>query len=288
VRNEAAHLDRVIRAMAAQTRPADAWVVVDDGSTDGTREILDRWSRTLDFLRVVQAPPQPLNVKDRLAAAAAPRAFNAGLNSVPWRSFTHIAKLDGDTELPRDYWDAVLGEFERDESLGIAGGVRTERAGRRWVVERVPVDKHVPGALKCYSLACFTSIGGLQERLAWDTIDETYARLRGYRTRALPHLIAVHHRAWGSADGVLRGRARHGLCAYIARFPFHWVVLRAAKTAAERPRVLSGLAFLGGYIRAALRATPRVEDPAFAAFVRGEARDRIRRALVPPHRACAE
>ncbi len=115
----------------------------------------------------------------------------------------------------------------------------------------------------------------MQERLGWDTIDETYARMRGYRTRAFTDLVARHHRPWGSADGTLRGRARHGQCAYIVHFSLPWVTLRAFKVARARPRGLSGLAFLYGYLRSAVRRIPRVEDPAFRRFVRGELRARM-------------
>ncbi len=95
----------------------------------------------------------------------------------------------------------------------------------------------------------------MQERLGWDTIDETYARMHGFRTRAFPELVAHHHRPWGSADGTLRGRARHGQCAYIVHFTLPWVTLRAFKVARVRPRGLSGVAFLYGYV--ALRDRPR-------------------------------
>jgi len=288
VRNEAAHLERIAAAVARQTRPPDVWVVVNDSSTDGTPEILAVLAERISFLTVVNAaetsaasPIRP--VKDRLATAAAPRAFNLGLNSVEWRSFTHIAKLDGDTELPPDYFERLLGEFERDPELGLAGGLWAEldprSSGDSWRPVRLPVDYHVQGALKCYALACFQAIGGMQERLGWDTIDQTYARMRGYRTRTFPDLIAHHHRPWASADGTLRGRARHGQCAYIVHFTLPWVTLRAFKVARARPRGLSGLAFLYGYLRSVARRVPRVEDPEFRRFVRSELRERTRSEL---------
>jgi biofilm PGA synthesis N-glycosyltransferase PgaC len=283
VRNEAAHLELVAAAVERQTRPPDLWVVVDDGSTDETPAILARLARRIGFLKVTSATEQPSSgpVKDRLASAAAPRTFNRGLSGVAWRSFTHIAKLDGDIELPPDYFERLLAEFERDPELGLAGGVWAEPDphGEGWRVQPIPLEHHVMGSLKCYSIECFLAIGGMQERLGWDTIDQTYARMRGFRTRSFAELIARHHRPWGSADGTLRGRARHGQCAYIVHFTLPWVALRALKVAGERPRGLSGMAFLYGYLRSAVRRVSRVDDREFRGFVRRELRERVRREL---------
>jgi poly-beta-1,6-N-acetyl-D-glucosamine synthase len=285
VRNEAAHIERIAEAVLRQTRPPDLWVVVDDGSTDSTPEILARLVERIDFLRVIDGTKETRKgpVPDRLALAAEVRAFNQGLNSVEWQSFTHIAKLDGDTELPPHYFERVLGEFERDPQLGLAGGLYADPdpsgEGEGWKTMRMPTEHHVPGTLKCYSLACFTDIGGMQERLGWDTIDETYARMHGYRTRSFADLIALHHRPFASADGTLRGRARHGECAYIVHFTLPWVFLRSFKVAGTPPLGLSGVAFLYGYLRSAARRVPRVEDPEFRLFVRRELRARMLGAL---------
>jgi poly-beta-1,6-N-acetyl-D-glucosamine synthase len=278
VRNEADHFECVARAMAAQTRPPDMWLVVDDGSTDNTPDLVDRLAEKLPFLIGVRAPQSPTRtpIRDRLAAAAAPRTFNFGLQSVPWETFTHISKLDGDMELPPHYFERLLLEFRRDPTLGLAGGLRSELVRGRMRLERVPSEHHVPGALKCYTLDCFRAIGGMEERLGWDTIDETYARMRGLRTRTFSDLVAVHHRPWASADGTLRGRARYGTAAYIVQFPLWWVSLRSFKMATSPPEGLSGAAFLYGYLRAAAGRTRRVEDEAFRSFVRGEVRARVR------------
>jgi len=277
IRNEAAHLERVASAMAAQTRRPDLWLLVDDGSEDGTRELAGRLADEIDFVESTPAPPHPplRDPGDRLASAAAPRTFNAGLEAAGWRAFTHVAKLDGDMELPPEYFERILAEFAADARLGMAGGLRRELVRGSWRLERVPVEHHVNGALKCYSRECLEAIGGVEERLAWDTIDETVARMRGFRTRTFEDLVAIHHRPWASADGTLRGRARYGAAAYIARYPAYWVALRSLKVAASRPEVLSGLAFLYGYARAALRRTPRVEDEEFRRAVRREVRGRL-------------
>jgi glycosyltransferase involved in cell wall biosynthesis len=285
VRNEQPHIELVVRAMAEQHRPPDCWVVVDDGSDDGTLETLRSLEADVPFMSVISTPPGYTEASgDRLAAAAAPRAFNFGLRTVDWTEFTHIGKLDGDIELPPDYFERLLRKFDKAPWLGIAGGVLAERSGDGW--RRLNIPRHyVQGALKLYSVECFRAIGGVHECLGWDGIDGVYARMRRFETRSFTDLVARHHRPWGSADGTLRGRARHGQAAYILHYPPSFTAVRALKVARARPRVLSGAAFAYGYARAAVAGDAQVDDPDFRAFVRAELRARLRKPLsrlIPP------
>jgi poly-beta-1,6-N-acetyl-D-glucosamine synthase len=278
VRNEALHIERAARSVAAQTRPPDLWIVVDDGSDDGTLEILRRLEFEIPFMRVLSAPQRQRDSRDRLAAALEAIAFNWALSQAPAREWTHIGKIDGDIELPPGYFAEVLAKLAADPRLGIAGGGLVEPFGPGWRRLRIP-SYHVHGAVKLYSAECFAAIGGMQERLGWDTIDETYARMHGFRTHSLEHVVARHHRPSASAQGRLRGFARWGECAFIVRYPGLWVSLRSLKVATMSPPVLAGAAFIYGYTRAALRAAPRVEDEEFRRFVRRELRARMIRSL---------
>jgi hypothetical protein len=282
VRDEAAHIEGVARALAAQTHPPECWVVVDDGSTDGTGEILRRLSAELEFMRVVTTPPEfTQGSVDRLAVAAAPRAFNYGLASVDASPYTHIGKLDGDVELRPDYYETVLSEFARNPRLGIAGGVILERSGGEW--QPTAGDRqHVRGALKLYTRECFEAIGGIVERLGWDGIDSTLARMRGFETASFDRAQALHYRQTGSADGRLRGHARWGEGHWTLHHGVLWTLARAGKVARQRPRGASGAAYLYGYARAAARKVPRLEVEGYRSFVRAEQRERIRGRLRAP------
>jgi poly-beta-1,6-N-acetyl-D-glucosamine synthase len=274
-RDEATYLEKTIRAVIAQARTPDLWLIVDDGSTDETPQILERFAAEAPFLKVLTAPARVNRAgTDGLAIAAEARAFNVALATVDIADFTHIGKLDADIELPPDYFEHLLERFAEEPELGIAGGTLLEPSGGSWQPTKVPAY-HVRGALKLYSRECFEAIGGIEERLGWDTIDETYARMRGYATRSLPELASYHHRPVATRGGALRGRARHGQCAYILRYGLLWALARSFKVATQKPYVLSGFAFLYGYLRSVVRSEQKIDDDGFKRFVRRELRGRV-------------
>lgn len=276
-RDEGKHVARLIASVAAQARPPDRWLIVDDGSTDATPEIVARWATRLPYLELLRTRRRAARDHDGLAIAAEASAFNRALRAASLADFTHIGKLDADIELPPDYFQRLLDRFAVEADLGIVGGTLLEDHGRGWRPTGGP-DHHVRGALKLYSRECLEAIGGgIEERLGWDTIDEVEARMRGYRTQTLPQPAARHVRPVASRGGILRGRARLGRAAFILRYSPWWVALKAAHVGLSRPYAVGGIAYFWGYLRAAVGdRRNRVEDPAFASFVAAELRDRAR------------
>jgi glycosyltransferase involved in cell wall biosynthesis len=281
VRNEIAHIERVVRAVAAQELTPARWIVVDDSSDDGTLELLRELEREVPFLTVLDRDAASGDgvVRDRLASAPEARNFNFGAELADWRDHTHVMKLDGDIELPPHYLRELMARFDADPTLGLAGGVLIEPTPGGGTRAIKIARNHVHGALKCYSRDCFERIGGMQERLGWDTIDETYARMRGFTTYSFPDLVSIHLRPIGSADGTLRGHARHGECAYIAHYTPTFVALRALKVGRRRPVALSGIAFVYGFGRSYLRRVERVPDREYRRFTHRELRGRLLRVV---------
>lgn len=279
VRNEAAHLERLARSVLAQTRPPDAWLIVDDGSDDGSDEIAFGIAADHPHVIAMATPPDYTPAAaDRHALAAAPRAFNWALRSIDTSRCTHLGKLDGDIELSPDYFERLLAEFERNPALGVAGGTLFEHDGSAWRRAEV-APEHVRGALKLYSRECLEAIGGVQERLGWDGIDETYARMRGFATRSFPDITARHHRPLGAADGTKRGRLRRGRVHWTLGYHPLWALAKAVEIGVRGEGPAAGALFARGYADAALRRMPRVSDPEYRRFMRREQRQRVARAL---------
>ena len=210
VRNEARHIARVARAVAGQELRPARWIVIDDGSTDETLQLLRELEREIPFLTVLQAPVNDAaaGVRDRLAQAVEIRNFNFALAEMDLSEYTHVMKLDGDIELPSQYLRVLFERFARDPRLGLAGGVLVEpKQGGEMRRITIP-DYHVHGALKCYSRACWEAIGGARECLGWDTIDETYARMRGFE-----HAQLSGSGLGASPAGGERGRRAARTCA---------------------------------------------------------------------------
>lgn len=276
--NEGKHIESVVRGMQSQIRTPDEWIVVDDGSQDGTLDIVRRAAEEVSFMRVVEAPALPLSAgADRLNHAAEARAFNHGLSFAS--GFTHVGKLDGDIELPPDYYERILAHFRDDPSLGLAGGVLVEPTSRGWQLRGNSDLQHVRGALKLYSKQCFEEIGGVREMLGWDGVDEVLARMHGYRTRSFPEAVARHHRPVGTAQGRLRGSYRLGRSMFIEGYPFLWMTARSLMVGRSQPVALTGAAYMAGYVDAGLRGVSRFEPSGYRHHLRGELRGRATQKL---------
>src|SRR5947207_7393992 len=90
-RNEAAFIEKTLTSMVSQTVLPQRWVIVDDGSTDQTAEIVNRYSQQHPWIELVRRPGR----LDRNFAGKV-HAFNAGFERVRHLDFEIIGNLDAD------------------------------------------------------------------------------------------------------------------------------------------------------------------------------------------------
>ena len=272
VKDEAAFLDRTATSLLAQRHRPRAWVIVDDGSSDGTVEIARRLAAEHDWVTVRETGAGgPRSRGGRIV-----RAFNAGLLSLNERPDV-VVKLDGDLHLPAHYFEWVAAVFARDERAGVVGGQALVHDGARWRPDR-RAQHTVPGLAKAYRMDCLEDIGGLHPSMGWDGIDEYAARARGWRVHTLPELTILHLRMRGTAQSWRKARFEEGVANhYMGYLPAFVAVRVGYRMLAASPPVVGGLTLGAGYAWSALRRVPQVDDEPAIGELRREQRARLLR-----------
>lgn len=278
-RDEADYLPDIIESMLAQTVPFSRWVIVDDGSTDGTLQIARRLGSADSRVSVVERGKR----EHRVAGCGDLEAYLAGLESLESTDdYDFVGKIDADLVLPADYFERLFAEFASDETLGIAGGHCYNRVGERLVLDRVP-DDHVRGATKTYRQSCFQELRPLAVVPGWDTVDEVKARGLGWTTRSFAEHVVIHQKpVTGGSGSVLRGRFVLGQMSHYLGYRPIYLALRVARNAARPPYLLGAAAMAAGYAMAAARGRARIDDPAFRDLLREYQKERVAQAFRLP------
>jgi poly-beta-1,6-N-acetyl-D-glucosamine synthase len=263
-RDEVEHLPVLLASIAAQERPPDELLLIDDGSADGSAECAAGFAAAHRYARLERRTARGPQ-RDRLADAQELRAFLWGLERAGTR-WNVVAKVDADVCLSVSLFAEMERRFLAEPRLGMSGSYLSQVGPdgdlRR---QRCPAD-HVEGPTRFYRRACLDQISPIPPILGWDTIDETRARMRGWHTRAIELSTGdpIHLRRMGSREGVLRGYRRAGRAAYAYGSDPVYLLAAAAARLRDPPALACGAAYLAGYCAAALTHAPRAEPEARA------------------------
>ena len=200
--NEAAGIERAVRSLAGGDYPAHEVVVVDDGSDDGTGEIVE--GLRLPGVRVIRQPN---------AGKAA--ALNAGLAAA---SAEVIVTVDADTVFEEDTLRRLVEPFGDPEVGAVAGntkvGNRRHLLGRWQHIDYVigfNLDRRlydtlrcmptVPGAVGAFRREAIEAAGGLSSATLAEDTDLTIAIGRaGWRV-----VYVEDARGWTETPATLSG-----------------------------------------------------------------------------------
>lgn len=283
-RNEADYMRRTFDSMIAQSERPARWVVVDDGSTDETPQILAEYSAAHDWIDVIQKP-------DRGHRAVGPgviEAFYFGMDSIDLDAYSYVCKLDIDLDLPPRYFEILMDRMEADPRIGTCSGKAYFRTQAGELESEHIGDEMSLGMTKFFSVACFAQIGGFVHEVMWDGIDCHKARQLGWTPVSwdVPELRFEHLRPMGSSQqSIYTGRRRHGFGQYYMGTHPLFLIASAINKGMQRPYVLGGLAMLQGYFGAMLRRADRHGDQELIAFIRAYQK---RALIVGKARAVAE
>jgi poly-beta-1,6-N-acetyl-D-glucosamine synthase len=272
-RNEAQYIELTIKSMISQTLPPCKWVIVSDGSTDQTDDLVKKYLSEYTWIELLRMPER----RERHFAGKV-HAFNAGYDRVKGLGLDVIGNLDADVSFEPQHFEFLIGKMAENPQLGVAGA--PFREGDFQYDYRFTNIENVWGGCQLFRRECFDAIGGYMP-LKGGCIDHVAvlsARLHGWQTRTFTEKVCIHHRQMGTAlHGGLKAKFKLGAKDYsVGNHPL-WELFRMAYQMKHRPYVAGGVALGLGYGWSLMR---RVEIPLSSElvdFVQREQMHRLRK-----------
>jgi poly-beta-1,6-N-acetyl-D-glucosamine synthase len=274
-RNEADYIELTMKSMLAQTWPPIKWVIVSDGSTDSTDDIVRKYAADCPWIELVQMPERP----ERNFAGKA-HAVNAGREKVAELHYDVIGNLDADVSFDQDYFAFLMSRFGENPRLGVAGTAFHE-GDLTYNYEFVGTE-HVSGMCQMFRRECFEAIGGYPALRSGglDVIAVLSARAKGWETRTFLEKTFLHHRSQGRALHTgLRERLHTGRKDYLLGNHPMWEFFRSIYQMQRKPYVIGGLLVLGSYLWSSLRGVERTIPDELMALRQDDQKKRLRMVL---------
>lgn len=272
-RNEAQFIDQTIQSVVGQTIRPVRWVIVSDGSTDSTEDIVSRYAVKHPWMELVRMPER----QERHFSGKV-HAFNAGYARVQALEYDAIASLDGDISFDEEYFSFLLRKLAEDPALGLVGTPFQESCKQVYDYRFVNIE-HVSGACQLFRRQCFEDIGGYVPVKGGgiDYIAVVTARMKEWKTRTFTEKVCTHHREIGTAkNGVWSSRFKYGVKDYVLGNHPVWELFRTVYQLKKKPLVVGGIALGCGYFWALMRRVKRPVSREFVAFIRREQMQRLR------------
>jgi glycosyltransferase involved in cell wall biosynthesis len=278
-KNEEAYIAKAIESVLRQSVLPLAWFIMDDGSTDRTAAIVKGYAAKHSFIRLNSA-----GSREGRNFGSQYKAVMAAYNLARTLEFDFVGVQDADIAPERaDYYEAVLGEFERNPRLGIAGGFIYELSKGEWRSRRSNSEDSVAGGIQMFRRKCFDQIGGYTPLYfgGSDSLALLDAQILGWEIRTRPDHKILHYRSTSSAGGKWRGIFRSGF--EDASFGYHPVfeLFKCGRRLTHRPFVLGSAVRLCGYTWWNLSGRSAVIPAEKVEFLRKEQMAKLRRRVLP-------
>lgn len=271
--NEATYIEKTIQAVLAQTVRPQRWVIVSDGSTDATDQIVASYAEKNEFICLVR-----VNRTAGHSFGAKIRALREAEKLLLGLNYAFIGNLDADLAVEATYYEALLKQFEAHPQLGILSGFVYEDHGdgfrSRWFND----VRNAPHAAQLVRRECYEAIGGyaLLKYGGEDWHAQISARMRGWEVESLPRVKIFHFRHTGGKSMPLRNSYRLGKMDYAFGSDPVFAIGKSLRRLKEPPYILNSLARISGFLSGYLVREPRELAPDAIAYLRSEQKSRLK------------
>ena len=264
MKDEDAFIGETIASVVGQSLLPLQWVVVSDGSTDRTEEIVRAAAAQHPWIRLVCLSPRA-----ERSFAAVVHATEAGVRALTVTEYQYIGLLDSDVRFGPDYFENVIERFEAYPRLGLGGGMVVDVGHPKNHPPRNRQD--VPGAAQFFRRQCFEKLAGLFAipEGGWDALTCVRARMLGYETRLFTDLVMDHLKPRNIAEGGVLGRQawRMGVRYYAVGYHPVFEVFKCMDRLTEHPPIVSAFAWLAGYVGAGMERRRRLVPDDIKQFI---------------------
>lgn len=250
-KNEASYIRNTLESVVSQTNLPDLWIIVDDGSTDSTYEIINEYSKKFSFITLLKR--EQSIIRDFSSKVFALKQAFAQIN--PDR-YCYIGNIDADVSFAPDYYATLLQHFQENKYLGIGGGVIWEKKKGRWICAHSNPKWCVGGATQMFRQQCLAEIGfyPLLPYGGEDTVLEYLARHHGWEVEVFHDCIIHHHRPLSSANKSIFRIYYHS-----GKQEYHWgssllfQICKCTTRLVKHPFLLGGILQFVGFFREYIR-----------------------------------
>jgi biofilm PGA synthesis N-glycosyltransferase PgaC len=271
--NEENYITRALESITAQTIKPSKWIIVDDGSSDRTAEIVRGYAEQNKFIELCQIrEDHPRNLTAQV------HAINRGFVQLGDCDCDFIGNLDADISCGPPYFERLLEKFAVDSDLGLAGGFIYEEEDGRFQPRRGNSISSVAHAVQLFRRECLDALGGYKP-FSWAGADwhaEVSLRMKGWHVRSFPELRVDHHRPTGKGFGLLRYWYHGGVMDYYLGTHPLFEVFRLARRVRSKPYFIGAAVRSIAFVWAAISGVRREVTPEFMHFLREEQMHRLR------------
>jgi len=239
-RNEETRLPRLLASLKNQTMPPSKIVVVNDGSTDKTREVAEMFgAEVVDLLYHAESHAGTPKMAEK---------FNVGFRAISYRNEDFIMIVGSDDEFyQRDYVERLLQRMQEDPELVVASGQLDDEL----------TDLTAPrGGGRLVKGWFWRSVMRSQypESWAWEDYVNYKAMSLGFKTRGFPDIrfrrMRKEKRTWRKAFG--DGRSLYALGAF-----WLYALARCVYSFFKSPKL--GVAVFCGWFTASFAKVERLD-----------------------------
>jgi len=260
--NEEQSIGFTLESLVNQTLLPQEIIIVNDNSTDNTKNIVEDWSKKYSFIKLVNSTSSTLH----LPGSKIINAFYKGFE-VANKNYDVICKFDADLIFPSNYIETLATHFENNSKLGMVSGFCYINKKGHWILEDLTRKDHIRGALKAYRKQCFDDIGGLKPSMGWDTVDELLSKFYGWELYTDDTLHVKHLKPTGASYNK-KSKYLQGEAMYKMRYGFVLMFISALKLAYKKRSFSLFIDYVSGYFYAIKNNSKQLVSKEQGKFIR--------------------